>query len=188
MESGCFCLLLTCVLFYFIPAGRSLSIPVTLRMVIVKSREKAEILREQEIRAQQQQQQENNDLYHYNLNGNDQAMDSTLSSFLSQQFISNFRQNNSHPMEAAVAMQQHSGDGKLSQAANLQSVSLAAAQKAATQAMIHNFQNQQQQQQHQQILQRQLQQQGLARSMSNGSTPQQIKQNAMLLNMVRKEE
>ena len=163
-------------------------------MVIVKSREKAEILREQEIRAQQQE--DNSDLYHYNLNGNDQAMDSTLSSFLSQQFISNFRQNNGHPMETVAAamhqqQQSHSGDGKLSHAQHLQTVSssLVAAQKAATQALIQNLQNQQQQQQqHQQILQRQLQQQGLARSMSNGSTPQQIKQNAMLLNMVRKEE
>jgi hypothetical protein len=166
-------------------------------MVIMKTREKqAQILREQEIRAQQQQlppqpqQQENNDLYNqYNMNANDQTMESTLSSLiLSQQFISNFGQNASQMgmMAGASGQQAVTGDRKLSNAQQqLQSVSnsLSAAQKA----LIHNLQNQQQQhsQSQNQILQRQLSQ---PRLLSNGSTQQQIKQNAMLLNMVRIEQ
>lgn len=166
-------------------------------MVIIKTREKqAQILREQEIRAQQQQpsqQQENNDLYQYNMNANEQSMESTLSSLiLSQQFISNFGQNTSHAMEmmtgapagAGHAHHTAAGDGKLTHVQHqLQSVSnsLSAAQKA----LIQNLTSQQQQQAQNQILQRQLSQ---PRLLPNGSTQQQIKQNAMLLNMVRIEQ
>ena len=181
--------------------GSSLSIPVTLRMVIIKSRERASVLREQEIRAQQQQQQqmqqqESNDLYSFHMGASDQAMDSTISSFLSQQLISSFRQNSGaaslETMAAAMQQQQQqqaqAGDVKLSHAQHLAPGSLAAAQKA----LIQNLQSQQshaatpqQQQQQQQMLQRHLQQQGLVRSLSNGASAQQAKQNAMLLNMVR---
>lgn len=154
-------------------------------MVIVKSRERAAVLREQEIRAQQQQQQQqeqNNDL-NYNLSTGDQGIDSSISSFLSQQFISNFGRQNGNSLEAAtnaVQQQQHPVDSKLS-SQQLQS----AAQKAA---LVHNLSAQMQQQNIPvaNILQRQLQQ-GLVRSMSTPHQQQlqQTKQNAMLLNMVR---
>ena len=168
-------------------------------MVIIKSRERASVLREQEIRAQQQQQQqmqqqESNDLYSFHMGASDQAMDSTISSFLSQQLISSFRQNSGaaslETMAAAMQQQQQqqaqAGDVKLSHAQHLAPGSLAAAQKA----LIQNLQSQQShaatpQQQQQQMLQRHLQQQGLVRSLSNGASAQQAKQNAMLLNMVR---
>lgn len=154
-------------------------------MVIVKSREKAQILREQEVRAQQQQQQqqENNDNFHYTANGNELTIDSTFTSLLSQQFITGFRQSSDR-----VQQQPHAGDGKLAHPQHLQHsvTNSLAAQKAATQVLMQNLQTQQQQQQQQHnILQRQLQQQGLVRSLSSGSTPQQIHKNNMLLTMVR---
>ena len=60
-------------------------------MVILKSREKAAVLREQEIRAQQQQQQQHNDLYSYSASNS--AIESSISSLFAPNLFSNMRQN-----------------------------------------------------------------------------------------------
>lgn len=63
-------------------------------MVILKSREKAAILREQEIRAQQQQQQQQqNDLYSYSMGSSDSGIESSISSLFSPNLFSNMRQS-----------------------------------------------------------------------------------------------
>lgn len=78
----------------FPSSHRCLSIPVTLRMVILKSREKAAVLREQEIRAQQQQQQQqHNDLYSYSLGAANSGIESSISSLFSPNLFTNIRQN-----------------------------------------------------------------------------------------------
>ena len=176
---------------------RCLSIPVTLRMVIVKSKERAVFLKEQEIKAKQQQQHQQSfpgtgsDSMTGNMGGtssyptNDQ-LDSTISSILSQQFTSSTGRSSDQMKGVASGM-----------AASLllmsQSSSLTPAQKAS---ILQNLQYQQQQQQMRSqgiMSQQQLQNQRQMMSASGDlSSPQQqqrqqlhSKQNAMLLNMVR---
>lgn len=85
-----------------------LSIPVTMRSIILKCHEKAAALREQQLKQQQVQQlNSNNDMYNLSnsLNSSNGDQQSDISNYLSQQLLANqYRQNSStgHPNEAGA--------------------------------------------------------------------------------------
>lgn len=171
---------------------RCLSIPVTLRMVILKSREKAAVLREQEIRAQQQQQQQHNDLYSYSASNS--AIESSISSLFAPNLFSNMRQNSNgiksemnDSSDHSLAIQSHGPmqlnhltsqnftfDHQQQQAQGHNINAIAKAQGGKTNIPGNNIQTQLKQ--------------AAAAGLSNHTSPQRgllnQKPNAMLLNMV----
>ena len=185
---------------------RSLSIPITLRMMILKTQEKARILREQEIKAAAAAAAAaNNDL----LNGTSCGAGSEQDQLDYQSFIANFNQrSHNHPVnqhnlmmilqkqQQSAAMNSNNPNSSIL-FQNLQNnpMVLSAndakqrqATAAATAAMIQQQQQQmihmQQNQNRSQSVQNQQLQPSPSQNSTAASVMQQQKQNCMLLNMV----